>query len=215
MDADDLAFLRSQQLVIDPTARVLICGRPNCLTGLSPKTPQVNDHLNRKHRIPAEVRVSQIEDEVKIAMLCQATRRVVTRVRPNSCYPKPFMLVAKEGTRDVYVSVLQRFVALVFQAYRLPPKFRRDEAGVLLTDEQLRACQQIWDHPSPESKTLVSAKILDPAPKDCDDGDDWEEDYEFNDQQSSASSDDDDEDPEWASSSDDGSRIDMSSTDEP
>ncbi|PNH26388.1 hypothetical protein BJF96_g10310 [Verticillium dahliae] len=47
-------FLRSQQLSIDPTARVVIRYRAECLTGLVPS--RVSDHLKRKHDIPAEVR---------------------------------------------------------------------------------------------------------------------------------------------------------------
>ncbi len=53
---DGELFLRSLHLVIDPEAHVLVCCRPECLTGLSSKVEQVSSHLDRKHDVPKDTR---------------------------------------------------------------------------------------------------------------------------------------------------------------
>lgn len=154
--------------------------------------------------------ISPAEDEAKIAALCEATSRVMTRceetakttgrnalcwlrsIRPNSCFPKPFAAVATESTRKCYLSIAQRFVAMVFRAYRLTPAVQRNEAGVPLTKEQLLACQSIWDHADLESRTLSAREISESLDGElCDD--DWQEE-DFEDQESSSDSEGEDED---------------------
>ncbi|KAK4096797.1 hypothetical protein N658DRAFT_386380, partial [Parathielavia hyrcaniae] len=49
-------LLCSVRLVIDPVAQVLVCARPECLIGLSPKPEQVSSHLKRKHDVPNDPR---------------------------------------------------------------------------------------------------------------------------------------------------------------
>src|SRR5690348_8044028 len=56
MDKRDEELLRSVRLVIDPVAQVLVCARPECLIGLSPKPEQVNSHLKRKYDMLNDLR---------------------------------------------------------------------------------------------------------------------------------------------------------------
>ncbi|KAK1953553.1 hypothetical protein LY78DRAFT_730986 [Colletotrichum sublineola] len=174
--------------------------------------------------------VSPADDEAKIAALCRATSNVISRyeetaktsgrnilcwlrsVQPNNCYPKPFTLVARKNTRERYISVLQRFVSLIFRAYRLSNTLRRDVAGVSFTEQHWFACEKVWNHPGLESNTLqrreceslttgISTDLESGDREDASDRDEWEEnDSDFDDQQSLVSSNDDEgsqfDDPE-------------------
>ncbi|GJN76016.1 hypothetical protein PLICBS_010127 [Purpureocillium lilacinum] len=91
-----------------------------------------------------------------------------------------------------YLSIAQRFIAMVIRAYRLTPAVRTNEAGVPLTKEQLLACQRIWGHADLESRTLSAREISESVDGElCDD--DWEEE-DSEDQQSSSGSEGEDED---------------------
>ncbi|KDN66191.1 hypothetical protein CSUB01_12380, partial [Colletotrichum sublineola] len=174
--------------------------------------------------------VSPADDEAKIAALCRATSNVISRyeetaktsgrnilcwlrsVQPNNCYPKPFTLVARKNTRERYISVLQRFVSLIFRAYRLSNTLRRDVAAVSFTEQHWFACEKVWNHPGLESNTLqrreceslttgISTDLESGDREDASDRDEWEEnDSDFDDQQSLVSSNDDEgsqfDDPE-------------------
>ncbi|KAK1634969.1 hypothetical protein BDP81DRAFT_432330 [Colletotrichum phormii] len=165
--------------------------------------------------------VSPADDEAKIAALCHAAYNFISRceetaktssrnslcwlrnVHPSNCNPKPFTLVAKKNTRERYVSVLQRFVSLIFRVYRLSANLRRDAAGVSLTKEHWVACGKVWNHPGLNMKTpqrgewesLNTGITADCACEDMgevSERDGWEEDgSDLDDQQSLASSSDD------------------------
>ncbi|KAK1659805.1 hypothetical protein BDP55DRAFT_562297, partial [Colletotrichum godetiae] len=174
--------------------------------------------------------VGPADDEAKIAALCHTTYNTINRceetartssryalcwlrsVHPSNCYPKPFTLVSKKNTRKRYISVLQRFVSLIFRVYRLSTDLRRDAAGVSLTEEHWVVCGKVWNHPSlnmatPQRGEWESLNTGIPADCACEDmgevsdRDGWEEDdSDLDDQQSLASSSDDEgsqfDDPE-------------------
>lgn len=52
----DNGLLGRFQLIVDPSAQILICCRADCCFALSPIASQVSDHLRDKHHVPSEER---------------------------------------------------------------------------------------------------------------------------------------------------------------
>lgn len=57
------------------------------------------------------------------------------------------MLVGKKATRTRYITVLRRFVCLVFRAYRLIEAAEPFRTGISFTPEQQEAIRALWEHP--------------------------------------------------------------------
>jgi hypothetical protein len=78
------------------------------------------------------------------------TSRVLLRwlrsTKPQSCYPKPFTLVALPQSKRKYHPIFKRFVAFLFRAYRLPIDFRRCHTRIRFTSIQFSQLNDIWNH---------------------------------------------------------------------
>ncbi|KAH9204433.1 hypothetical protein DL95DRAFT_471510 [Leptodontidium sp. 2 PMI_412] len=108
--------------------------------------------------------VSPQDDEAKIALLmvvvdhmldrCEETMQHTCRTplcwlpstKPQTCYPKPFILVALKSSKKKYRQLLKRFFAFTFRAYRMPVDVRRRLTGIRFKKEQLRQMRAIWEH---------------------------------------------------------------------
>ncbi|KAH8750132.1 hypothetical protein F5882DRAFT_488086, partial [Hyaloscypha sp. PMI_1271] len=97
------------------------------------------DHVLGRSSNPADPElVSPQDDEAKIALLmvtvdhmldrCEETMQHTGRTilcwlrstKPQTCYPKPFTLVALKSSKKKYRQLLKRFFAFTFRAYRMP-----------------------------------------------------------------------------------------------
>ncbi|KAH6689252.1 hypothetical protein BKA61DRAFT_717673 [Leptodontidium sp. MPI-SDFR-AT-0119] len=108
--------------------------------------------------------VSPQDDEAKIALLIVAVDHVLDRceetmqhtgrtilcwlrsTKPQTCYPKPFTLVALKSSKKKYRQLLKRFFAFTFCAYRMPVDVRRRLTGIRFKKEQLHQMRAIWEH---------------------------------------------------------------------
>jgi hypothetical protein len=54
--------------------------------------------------------------------------------------------VGKTASRRKYIRLLERFVALIFRAYRLPAGIRQRQAGIRFKKSQLRLISALWNH---------------------------------------------------------------------
>lgn len=66
--------------------------------------------------------------------------------KPQTCYPKPFTLVALQSSAKKYRQLLKRFLAFVFRASRMSADVRHRLTGVRFKKEQLRQMRAIWEH---------------------------------------------------------------------
>ena len=66
--------------------------------------------------------------------------------KPQTCYPKPFTLVALKSSKKKYRQLLKRFFVLIFRCYRIPVNTRHRLTGIRFKKEQLRQIRAIWEH---------------------------------------------------------------------
>ncbi|KAH8799328.1 hypothetical protein F5884DRAFT_811482 [Xylogone sp. PMI_703] len=134
------------------------------LTEIPPSRPWTDHFLGRGPGPGDPDLVSPLEDEIKIACLMVGMQRVFDRckktaqstghtllrwlrsTKPDSCYPKPFTLVALQSTEKAYLRTFLRFVCLVFRAYRIPVDVRRRLTGIRFRKKQLLQIRAILEH---------------------------------------------------------------------
>jgi hypothetical protein len=123
------------------------------------------DHVLGPSSNPADPElVSPQDDEAKIALLMVAVDHMLDRceetmqhtgrtplcwlrsTKPQTCYPKPFTLVALKSSKKKYRQLPKRLFAFIFRSYRMPVDARRRLTGVRFKKEQLRQLRAIWDH---------------------------------------------------------------------
>jgi hypothetical protein len=110
--------------------------------------------------------VSSGQDEQKIASLMAVIDRMFDRCEetmqhtshlllrwlrsttPQTCYPKPFTLVALEASRKKYRRYWKRFIAFCFRGSRMDPEMRSRHMGLRFTERQLIQLREIWEHES-------------------------------------------------------------------
>jgi hypothetical protein len=110
--------------------------------------------------------VSSGPDEQKIASLMAVTDRMFDRCEETmqhtshlllrwlrsttrqTCYPKPFTLVALETSRKKYRRYWKRFIAFCFRGSRMEPELRSRLVGTRFTERQLIQLREIWEHES-------------------------------------------------------------------
>ncbi|KAH7029932.1 uncharacterized protein B0I36DRAFT_412480 [Microdochium trichocladiopsis] len=108
--------------------------------------------------------ISTRRDEIKISGLvamadrmmarCERTASATSRTilcwfrstRPDTPYIKPFTLVSMKSSRSRYYRLLQRFVAFVFRAFRLPTHQRLEASAIRFDARQQEKLKAIWDH---------------------------------------------------------------------
>jgi Orsellinic acid/F9775 biosynthesis cluster protein D len=127
-------------------------------------SPPVDHILGPGLDSPVAELVSPREDEAKIALLMGAVDHMLDRceetmqhtgrtllcwlrsTKPQTCYPKPFTLVALKSSKKKYRQLLKRFFVLIFRSYRIPVDTRRRLTGIRFKKEQLRQIRAIWEH---------------------------------------------------------------------
>jgi hypothetical protein len=135
------------------------------------------DHVLGRSSNPADPElVSRQDDEAKIALLMVAVDHMLDRceetmqhtgrtilcwlrsTKPQTCYPKPFTLVALKSSKKKYRQLLKRFFAFTFRAYRMPVDVRRGLTGIRFKKEQLRQMRAIWEHRAWNDVELVQGR---------------------------------------------------------
>jgi hypothetical protein len=123
------------------------------------------DHVLGPSSNPADPElVSPQDDEAKIALLMVAVDHMLDRceetlqhtgrtllcwlrsTKPQTCYPKPFTLVALKSSKKKYRQLPKRLIAFLFRSYRMPVDVRRGLTGIRFKKEQLRQLRAIWEH---------------------------------------------------------------------
>lgn len=137
------------------------------------------DHVLGPGSNPADPElVSPQDDEAKIALLMVAVDHMLDRceetmqhtgcttlcwlrsTKPQTCYPKPFTLVALKSSKKKYRQIWKRCLALTFRSYRMPADARRRLTGIRFKKEQLRQMRAIWDHKAWSDVDLAQGRFL-------------------------------------------------------
>src|SRR5258706_10984897 len=66
----------------------------------------------------------------------------------QTCYPKPFTLVALSASRKKYRRYWKRFIAFCFRSSRIEPELCGRLGGTRFTEKQLIQLREIWEHES-------------------------------------------------------------------
>ncbi|OBT59957.1 hypothetical protein VE03_10692 [Pseudogymnoascus sp. 23342-1-I1] len=130
-----------------------------------PCSPPRTDHVLGQRSNPADLElVSPQVDEARVALLMVAVDHMVDRwedtmrhtgrtilcwlksTKPQTCYPKPFTLVALQSSEKKYRQLLERFLAFVFRASRMSVDARHRLTGIRFKREQLRQMRALWEH---------------------------------------------------------------------
>ncbi|KAK5292262.1 hypothetical protein LTR16_001987 [Cryomyces antarcticus] len=117
--------------------------------GSSDAKPDISSSWQDEHKIDGLMPIID-----RMLDRCEETVRHTSRVllcwlrstKPQSCYPKPFTLVALDVSKKKYRRLWKRFFALVFRAYRMPLDVRRRFTAIRFTRKQLSPLQGIWEH---------------------------------------------------------------------
>ena len=144
--------------------------------------------------------VSPHRDQATIALLTKAVDHILDRcedtmlhtgrtllcwlrsTKPQTCYPKPFALVALDSSKKKYRQLLKRFFAFVFRAFRIPVGVRHRLLGIRFRKKQIRQMRIIWEHRAWSNSDLARGRWLGSRDRDVCVGSDLEDEEENQDE---------------------------------